>query len=267
MSKKESIRSQSRFLWLLLLEILKFPFVLVMVLLRKREADDLFRPMKLILEYIVEARFIFTIVLVNIAVFIWMAFTPEATVNNLLQYPKDLFSPRIWTIFTAGFMHANLTHILGNMLIFFTCGRVVEKEFGSAKTALIYFGALIISGVFSSVINLFLMNDNTPGLGASGAIMGIVATAVLLHPFTITYEAIIPLPMMFIGWIAIWADLTGIINPTADGIGHFAHLGGFLSIALLAFILGEDKQKLWKGLLINIGCLSLGAILWFFLLR
>ncbi len=58
---------------------------------------------------------------------------------------------------------------------------------------------------------------------------------------------------MFVGWLTIYADIIGIINPTADGIGHFAHLGGSLSVTILLFFLTtEDKNTLKKGFYINI---------------
>ena len=168
---------------------------------------------------------------------------------------------------TAGFLHADPIHLLVNMLGIFIFGRVVERKLGPIKTGLIYFGALIISSLFSSLINLFILKNNVPGIGASGALMGLVAAAILLDPFYITYELIIPLPVMVVGWIAIYADLTGIINRVQDNIGHFAHLGGFISIALLMFLLGvDDRRKLAKGLLINLVSLGIGLIIYFFVI-
>ncbi|HII72379.1 TPA: rhomboid family intramembrane serine protease [Candidatus Woesearchaeota archaeon] len=267
MSEKEGIRSSTKFLWQLILELLKFPFTLIMVLVRKKEVKDLFGPFKEILKFIVEARLTLSLVIINVIIFFSLGFMVEQMMNVLINYPKDLFSSRAWSLITSGFLHANLSHLLGNMLALFLFGRVVEKELGTGKMFLSYFGALMISGVFSSVISLFIMNDNTPGLGASGAIMGLVATAILVSPFTISYEAIIPMPVMFLGWLTIWADITGLINPTADGIGHLAHLGGFISVAIIAFILGEDKKKLWRGFLINLGCLAVAGLVWFFVLK
>ena len=136
-------------------------------------------------------------------------------------------------LITAGFLHANLLHISGNMLALFIFGRVVERKLGSGKTLLVYFGALILSGVFTSIIHFLILGDNTPGLGASGAIMGLISTAILLEPWYLTYELLFPLPIMVVGWLAIFADISGILNPVEDGIGHFAHLGGFISISLL----------------------------------
>ena len=113
---------------------------------------------------------------------------------------------------------------------------------------------------------MVVLNNNIGGIGASEALMGLVATAILLSPFYITYMSIIPLPVMVVGWLFIWADVTGIINPTADGIGHFAHLGGFISIAVIMFLLNsEAKSKLKRGFLINIISLIIGVLLYFFL--
>jgi membrane associated rhomboid family serine protease len=181
-------------------------------------------------------------------------------------YPADLFSIRAYTLITSGFMHASWEHLLGNMLALFIFGRVVEKKLGYAKTALIYFGALIISGVFSSLIDLYITGSTTPSLGASGAIMGLVAAAILIDPFYITFDLIIPLPIMIVGWITIYSDISGIISPVADDIGHFAHLGGFLSVGVLLFLFERDeRQKFKKGLIINvISIIILGAAYYFF---
>jgi membrane associated rhomboid family serine protease len=164
-------------------------------------------------------------------------------------------------------LHANLSHLLGNMLALFIFGRVVERKLGIIKTLFIYFGALVISGIFTSLINGLILNDNTPGLGASGAIMGLIAAAILLDPFYLTYEAILPLPIMLVGWLTIYADIIGILNPIKDGIGHFAHLGGFLSVGILLYLFGiDERKKMRTGLIINIASFIAIAVIYFFLL-
>lgn len=72
--------------------------------------------------------------------------------------------------------------------------------------------------------------------------MGLISTAILLDPFYFTYELIIPLPIMIVGWLAIFADILGILNPVESGIGHLAHIGGFISIALLMYFLVKKKR-------------------------
>ncbi|MBW2984900.1 hypothetical protein KY361_07295, partial [Candidatus Woesearchaeota archaeon] len=85
--------------------------------------------------------------------------------------------------------------------------------------------------------------------------------------FYFTYELLIPLPVMVVGWLAIYADIIGILNPVEDGIGHLAHIGGFISIALIMFLLGiEERSKLKKGLIINIASLVIAVLIFYFVI-
>ncbi len=266
---KRGIESGTKFLFRLLWDIIKTPFILLLALFGKRSFSEVFRPLNDIWEFILEARFtLFMIIVLWIVYFISIFFMPEELLMSLLQYPNDLFSTRAYTIITAGFLHADLTHIIGNTIVLFLFGRVVESKLGTTKTALIYFGALILSGVFSSLVYIFYLGENTPGLGASGAIMGLVSAAILLAPFYISYQLLVPLPLMLLGWVYIYADITGIVSKADDNIGHFAHLFGFLSIALLTYFMSwRDKEKIKKGLMINIISLLIGLAIYFFVYK
>ncbi|MCF7872033.1 rhomboid family intramembrane serine protease [Candidatus Woesearchaeota archaeon] len=260
---KTEIQSESKFLWKFIGLLLLTPATLILMLFGKRKPKDLFAPFKYLYQFIFEPKFTITLIIINIAVFIISLFLPEQTLLSLIQYPADLLI-RPYTLITAGFLHAGIAHLLGNMLALFIFGRVLERKIGAGKTATIYFGALIISGIFTSIINLYILENNTPGLGASGAIMGLVAAAILIEPFYFTYELIFPLPIMVVGWLTIWLDIIGILNPSADGIGHFAHLGGFLSVAILSFVIGiESKTKMKKGLIINLISLAILIIIYY----
>jgi len=263
----KEIRSESKFIWKLILNILLTPITLLQVIFKKKESKDLFQPFTDIVKFIFEPKFTITIIIVNIVIFISSGFFSEKLLYSLINYPSHLLNLRLYTLVTAGFLHANITHLVGNMIGLFIFGRVVERKLDTGKTALVYFGALIISGLFSSLIHLFLLHDNIGGLGASGALMGLVATAVLLDPFYFTYELLIPLPVMVVGWLAIYADIIGILNPVEDGIGHLAHIGGFISIALIMFLLGiEERSKLKKGLIINIASLVIAVLIFYFVI-
>jgi membrane associated rhomboid family serine protease len=259
------IRSESKFVWKFLLYILLTPVTFIQVLFGKKRLKEIFKPFRELWLFIIEPKFTLSIIIANIvfSFFCWI-FLSEAGFNTFVNYPADFLSGRIFTLITSGFMHGNLVHLFGNMLGIFIFGRVVEKKLGPAKTAFVYFGALIISGLFNSVIHVFFLNQNIGGIGASGALMGLISAAILLWPFYITYELIIPLPIMLCGWFFIYLDISGILTAVDDGIGHFAHLGGFLSIALLLFFFGgEDKNKLKKGLMINLASLGVFAIVYF----
>lgn len=254
------IESESKFFWRLILHILLTPITLILIIFRKKEFKDLFQPIYDIIRFIFEPKFTISIIILTIltSVYAWF-FLPNETFDILLNYPQDLLDYSRWfSLFSSAFIHADFWHLFGNMLGIFIFGRVVERRFGIGKTMLIYFGAMFISNSGDSAMRL-AFGAESGSLGASGALMGLVAAAILINPFYITYELLIPLPIMVVGWIAIYSDLSGILNPTDDGIGHFAHMFGYLSIAIIMFLLGrEEKSKLRKGFIINL--ISLGIV-------
>ncbi len=262
----EEIESESKFIWKFILHILITPITLLLILFKKKEWKDLLQPLKDLLKFIFEPKCTISIIIINILIYFGsLYFLSESAFNNFINYPSDILNLKFYTLITAGFLHANLTHLFGNMLGIFIFGRVVERKLGFFKTFLVYFGALIISSLLSSMIDI-LRGSNIGGLGASGALMGLVSVAILLNPFYLTYELIIPLPIMLSGWLAIYGDITGILNPLEDGIGHFAHIGGFISVGLLAFLIGVDERsQLKKGLIINIMSLIVAIAIYFFL--
>jgi len=256
------IDSESGFIWKLLWKIILTPIVLFGAIFGKREFKELFEPIRYFLEVLFQAKVTIALIIINIGMFIASMFMNKNVLDGLINQSTDLFSTHIYTIITAGFLHASIGHLLGNMLALLIFGRVVERELGEGKTLLIYFGALIISGIFSSLIYMFILDENIAAVGASGAVMGLVSAAALLKPWYITFEALIPLPIMVVSWLTIFLDITGVLNHTTDGIGHFAHLGGYLSIAVLVFLLEQSRrEQIKKGFITNIASILVIGIL------
>ncbi|MGV8141360.1 MAG: rhomboid family intramembrane serine protease [Candidatus Woesearchaeota archaeon] len=256
----EEIDSESKFVWRLILSILATPFTLLMMLFGKRNLNDLMRPFGLLFQFMFQAKATIILIIINIVVYFSMMFFNEEVFTLFLNYPSDFLSIRIFTIITSGFMHADLSHLFFNMIALFIFGRVVEKNLGINKFLATYFGALVLSNIISSGIHLFILDQNIPGLGASGAIYGLMAAAMLTSPFYLTYELIVPLPITVVGWLTISADISGIITSANDGIGHFAHLAGFISVCIILYLMEDNKENLRKGILINIGTLIIGLI-------
>ncbi|MFH1683144.1 MAG: rhomboid family intramembrane serine protease [Candidatus Woesearchaeota archaeon] len=262
----EEIESESKFIWRLLLHVLLAPITLILVLFKRKGSKDLLQPFTDLYRFLFAPKFTISIIILNIIIYFLSLSFSETLFGSLINYPADLIALRWHSLFTAGFLHADLSHLFGNLLGIFIFGRIVERKIGSLRTGLVYFGALFISGLFSSAIHLFVLGNNIGGLGASGALMGLVATAILLDPVYITYELLLPLPVMVVGWVTIYLDLSGILNPVEDGIGHFAHLGGFISIAVIMYLLGvEERTKLRTGFIINVISLVIGLLLYWFL--
>lgn len=260
------IRTENTFLFSFLKDLLFSPFILILFLFRRRNLHDVLRPFSNLFHFLFEPKMTIGLIIATCVIFFWSMSFSEQTFEKLMLYPESVFTLDFLPLITSGFLHASFSHLLGNVIALFIFGRVVERKLGSVKLFLLYIGSLIISGLFTAIIHFHFMGDNTPGIGASGAIMGLVSAAILLDPFYLTYELLFPLPLMFVGWLVLLADIIGILNPVEDGIGHFAHLGGFLSIALLVFLLDVHHRKQMKvGLLVNIVTAAVFVCLRFFL--
>ena len=248
-----------------LLEFIKsailLPYNFLMYMSGKKSFSHVRRPLDVMISFFTEAKFTVTIISINVAMFIISQFFPSRWISVLGISPVNMLEGRFYTLITAGFLHADITHLIGNMTFLFIFGRVVERKLGSSKTGMIYFGALVISGIFSNLIFL-AMGKNVLGIGASGALMGLVSAGMLLDPFYITFFLFFPVPIMVVGWMALYSDIMGILTPIETNIGHAAHLGGFFSISLLMYMLKEEERNdLKRGLYINIFSFFMAFIL------
>lgn len=259
------MHSETRFLLKFIWGLILLPFRLVGRLFGKKTRVS--EPFDLAKEFFFEAKATAILIIILAICFVISIFLPEQLWLNLAQQPSDLFEGRWWTLITTGFLHGGLVHLFGNLLALFVFGRIVERETKSQGLIIVYFGSLIISGLFTSIIHYMFLGDNTPGIGASGAIMGMVAAAMLLRPFTITYVVGIPLPVTLAGWLYIIADVTALLQGAQDGVGHYAHLGGFLAMTLIAPLLTKHKESLKKGWLVNAATLFIAIIFLFLGLR
>lgn len=198
----------------------------------------------------------FFLIVINVILYIFFRYTynGQALLDVCVLYPANVFQERNFIcLVTSGFIHANTSHLFWNMLGIFVFSRIVDKHLGAGKMLFIYFGSLVISMFLSIFLYTYVFHQNIAIIGASGAVMGLIAAAMLLDPFAVTYEMFVPLPVMVKGWIFFLADLKGLLNAERDQVSHLVHLIGFLSIAILVYFLSEeDKKSMFKGLLVNV---------------
>ncbi|WP_165698693.1 rhomboid family intramembrane serine protease [Bremerella volcania] len=98
----------------------------------------------------------------------------------MLQFGEGI---KPWQGVTAAFLHANLLHLIGNMLFLFVFGLIVEGKIGWWKFLLIYLGIALVWGLMLQVI-VAILNPGlqVAALGASGVIFGLMAIAVIWAP-------------------------------------------------------------------------------------
>lgn len=164
-------------------------------------------------------------------------------------YPASPFF-RLWQIVTHMFMHGGFWHIFFNMYTLFMFGSVLERVWGAKKFLFFYFatglGAVALhTGVQWIEVQNYMaqiaagntagaasLNGlmNTPTVGASGAIYGLLMGYAMLFPDTVLTFIFPPVSLKAKWIVLIFAAIelaTGVFG-IGGGIAHFAHLGGLL---------------------------------------
>ncbi len=149
-----------------------------------------------------------------------------------------------WTLLTYMFMHANIWHILINMLWLYWMGQIFEEYLGTKRTVGLYImGGLVgafLFVLFYNIPTLFTPEALVSGrlVGASAGIMAIiVATGTLLPDYEIYLILIGPVKLKWIVLFLILLDFFGIVGFNAGG--ELSHLGG----ALFGFIYIKQLQR------------------------
>lgn len=155
------------------------------------------------------------------------------------------------TLFSSMFLHAGWDHILGNMLFLFVFGIHVERSMGAVRYLLFY----LICGMGANALEILTsLGSNLPGLGASGAISGVLAGYLLMYPSS-HIKTLIPLGFLFWAarvpawiFIGLWfvlqlvEGLTTVSDVTGGGVAYFAHVGGFVTgLALVRLFAQSDR--------------------------
>jgi membrane associated rhomboid family serine protease len=155
-------------------------------------------------------------------------------------------------LLTATFLHENPLHLAGNMLFLWIFGAAVEGRLRPAKFLLIYFTAALAGGLLHDALQ-GILNPDQFSLGASGAIMGVAAAYLYMFPYS--EICMFWRVTLFWGGVALWQArwvvlmyvgsdfLLAVLFRGGDGVGHFAHLGGFGAVLLLMLILRPRKDS------------------------
>jgi membrane associated rhomboid family serine protease len=217
---------------------------------------------------------VYNLIIFNIIV--WLAQIVITKVNltelGALHYFKsELFKP--FQFVTSMFMHDARSpgHLFFNMFSLYFVGTILERYWGSKRFLLFY----LICGVGANILTQFTIPYSAIGmanelatvpenkgfsletlrqysiniyssLGASGAIMGLLAGAAYLFPNTPVMIMFIPIPIKLkylVILYAIYDIVGGLGNFAGDNVGHFAHLGGAILGLLLVYYWNKTNKK------------------------
>jgi membrane associated rhomboid family serine protease len=135
---------------------------------------------------------------------------------------------------SSGFLHADMTHLIFNMLTLYFFAPVVISYLGDFSFGLVYFGSLVSGSLLTMV---FHKNQyNYRAVGASGAVTGVLYSAILLQPnMMLGIFFIIPMPAYIFGILYLLYSIYG-MKAKNDNIGHTAHFGGAVGGYLITLI-------------------------------
>lgn len=162
-----------------------------------------------------------------------------AIIEKLALWPLDISKAigsdsgrphfQISQLVTYAFLHGGLMHLLLNMYALWMFGSRLEKLWGPKLFAIYYFVCVIGAGL----VQLFVSSQGDsfyPTIGASGGVFGLLLAFGMFYPRVPLLIIFLPIPIqaryfvILYGAIELWFGVTGL----AEGIAHFAHLGGML---------------------------------------
>ncbi|MEZ7875617.1 MAG: rhomboid family intramembrane serine protease [Polaribacter sp.] len=219
------------------------------------------------------------LIIINVILFVAPQLLQLDFTNMLaLHFPENEHFG-FWQYITHMFMHASFSHILFNMYGLWAFGTPLEQMWGRKKFIFFYFSAGLGAGIIYTLVNYYQFNEaletlvnsgisqneilelmnptkmyqnqdlqtmnqlyNTPAVGASGAVYGVLAAfglyfkdaklALIFLPIPIAAKYFIP--------VMIFGDLFfGMTKYSVGNIAHFAHIGG----ALIGFIIAYSWKK------------------------
>jgi membrane associated rhomboid family serine protease len=196
------------------------------------------------------------LIAVNTFILIWELYLPEYYLRMVFWIFG--FTPSLtWaregagmiSVLTSTFLHGGTFHLVSNMLFLWVFGRRVEDACGSGRFLVFY----LLAGTTASLMTaLALPHMEIPGIGASGAIFGVMGAYFVLFPGgrirTLWFISIIPSwPKIRAFWFVLYylviqipPALDSYLNGVEYGTGYWAHLGGFFACIFIPLFLRPE---------------------------
>ena len=192
----------------------------------------------------------------------------QAAIASFALVPSELFHVRIWggtvpapdqplqvpeglTLLSYQFLHGDVLHLLSNMLFLWVFGDNVEDAMGHVKFLAFY----LLCGIVGGLAHAFMLpTSRLPLIGASGAVAGVIAAYLILHPrvrvWVLAFR-FIPLRITAAWVLGVWVvtQLVMIAIAPSDQVAWWAHVGGMVAGGVLVLILRRPGVPLFdRGL-------------------
>ena len=195
---------------------------------KEKKLEKIFSPKKPVVTYI--------LIVLNLMVFLYGVLHGNDELINMFGNNYELVqNGEFYRLFTCMFVHADILHILFNMIALYSIGPVVERYYGKSKFLLIY----LVSGLLGSIFSGVFMTADSISIGASGAIFGLLGS---ISYFTYYYRA--TLQGILRGSIMPVIIINLVIGFLSSSIDLSAHIGGLIGGILISMAIGiGDKHR------------------------
>jgi membrane associated rhomboid family serine protease len=146
-----------------------------------------------------------------------------------------------WQLLTSGFVHADIAHLLFNLITFYSFAFTLERVIGTARFISLYFCGLLASGIGTCIKHRD--EPNYASVGASGAISAVLFASIVYFPGSRLLILPIPIPIpapLFAVLYLAWSYYSS--RNSKDRINHDAHIAGALTGVV--FVALTDPQSL-----------------------
>ena len=181
------------------------------------------------------------LLIANVAVFfVGFAIGHEFFLQWLSFNPSRVLT-RPWGLITYMFVHADLMHLLLNMLVLFFFGPPLEGRWGSREFAKYY----LICGLGGAGLSFLFMSSGVPIVGASAAVYGLMLAFAMNWPDSPIYVwGIFPVKAKWLVAFLFVVSLFSAFGSPGGPIAHFAHLGGLAAGFVYLKLDWKPSQKL-----------------------
>ena len=141
---------------------------------------------------------------------------------------------------TAGWLHADASHLLFNMLTLYFFADNVLRALGPVRFLILYFTSVVVAHIPTTIRHM--NNPKYNSLGASGAVAAVMFSAIALYPGLKLSLLFLPIPIpgyaYAVGYLAYSAYAS---YRARDGVNHDAHFAGAIYGSLLTFGFEPDR--------------------------
>lgn len=182
----------------------------------------------------------YALIFANLAVSAYAFFIDRGFINQFaFQVDAVVKKEQHYRVITSSFLHVGAFHLLFNMMTLFFFGPTVEDILGKLGFLVVYFGAIIASGVTTAIVHR--KNGSYSSVGASDAVSGVLLSFCVFFPLQPIYILFIPvgIPALLYGFLFIVLSAR-LMGEPGSRVAHEGHLGGAVAGVVLTLLMKPE---------------------------